>query len=211
MQKNFSILLAEDNAGHVALIKKNLARMGFKSKIMVFNDGQEALDFLFQRGSATVRDPQTTYLLLLDIRMPKVDGITVLERIKSSSELCDMPVIMLTSSDEEAEIRKCYELGCSDYIVKPVKYESFAEIIERKVSASLLMSIVELSDISKEPPGTKGEAVSDKESLSDKGSDGGEECPGCNSGREVRDVPEDKTGQRSKFKQDKHISRNQSR
>ena len=149
MKKDFSIIIAEDDDGHFVLIKKNLSRMGFRSKIIRFSDGQQLLDFLFMRDENNKRDPAKAYLLLLDIRMPKVDGISVLEEMKKDDDLKEIPVVMLTTADNPREIEYCLSLGCSDYIVKSMKYENFAKVI-KDVGLSLLFSIVEMSEIANE-------------------------------------------------------------
>jgi len=150
VRKEFSILVAEDDDGHFTLIRKNLYRMGFRSKIVRFVDGQETLDFLLRRGDGPVREPDKSYLLLLDIRMPKVDGIEVLRQVRSDPELRDMPVVMLTTADDDRSVQQCRQLGCTDYIVKPMDNVHFVQAIHR-VGLSLLLSVVEMSHIGEEP------------------------------------------------------------
>ena len=145
MHKEFSILIAEDDDGHYELIKKNLCRMGFKSKIVRFVNGQDLMDYLNEQFSDSNK-PDLDYLLILDIRMPKVSGTEVLEHIKKTEKMKNLPVIMLTTTNDEAQIDKCYELGCIDYVVKPVETASFAQAVH-KVGLSLLMSVVEKSEI----------------------------------------------------------------
>jgi CheY-like chemotaxis protein len=125
------ILIAEDDAGHTRLIEKNLARGGVQAALQRFADGQEILDFLFRRGDGPKREANTAYLLLLDIRMPKVDGAEVLRQIKANEELRKIPVIMLTTTEDPREVAHCHELGCNNYIVKPVDYEKFATAIQQ--------------------------------------------------------------------------------
>jgi CheY-like chemotaxis protein len=124
MKEETIIILAEDNDGHAHLIVRSLRRTGITNKIMHFKDGQETLDFLFGKGEGFHREEGTNYLLLLDIRMPKVDGVEVLRQIKYD-KLRKIPVIMITTTDDPGEIERCYELGCSNYIVKPLDYEKF--------------------------------------------------------------------------------------
>ena len=100
------IVTAEDDEGHALLIKKNLRRAGLSNEILHFMDGKETLDFLFSEEIEAKRHEGTCYLLLLDIRMPKVDGIEVLRRIKSTPALKRMPVIMITTTDDPREDRK---------------------------------------------------------------------------------------------------------
>ncbi len=146
MKREFSIIVAEDDVGHFTLIQKNLFRMGFRSRILHFSDGQQTLDYLFSRGPGPHRERDKSYLLLLDIRMPKVDGIEVLRQVKADPELRTTPVIMLTTSDDEKSIQECRQLGCVDYVVKPLDIPNFIQAIH-KVGLSLLLSVVEMADI----------------------------------------------------------------
>ena len=134
------ILIAEDDEGHVTLIQKNLKRAGIVNNIIVFKDGEEVLNFLFRKGTGPHRKPNTPHLLLLDIRMPKIDGIEVLRKVKGDEELRKMPIIMITTTDDPREIKKCHELGCSIYIVKPINYDKFVEVIKQ---LGLFLLIVE--------------------------------------------------------------------
>jgi len=130
MKEETVIILAEDDEGQAKLITKNLRRTGIKNKILHFKDGQETLDFLAENGCGSHREKDSSYILLLDINMPKVDGIEVLRQIKYD-KLRKMPVIMMTTTDEPGEIELCYELGCSNYIVKPVNYEKFNDAFKQ--------------------------------------------------------------------------------
>ena len=122
-----NILIVDDDEGHAILIRENLEAAGLTNPISHFHDGQAVLDFFFNR----LHREDETYWILLDIRMPKVDGIEVLRRLKADAEFCKLPVIMLTTTDDTREVRRCYELGCSVYLQKPVDYEKFAEAIQR--------------------------------------------------------------------------------
>lgn len=130
-----TILIAEDDDGHAELIIENLRDAGINNRIVRFRNGQETLDFFFKQSeepdAATHRMQGQAYMLLLDIRMPKVDGIEVLRQIKADPELKKMPVLMLTTTDDPREIEKCYSLGCSCYITKPLDYKQFSEILNR--------------------------------------------------------------------------------
>ncbi len=128
--KETVILIAEDDTGHFELVKRNLWRSCVENQILHFKDGQAILDFLFKTGDGIKRKEDCRYLLLLDIRMPKVDGREVLRRIKDDEELKKIPVIMLTTTDEAAEIDRCYELGCSFYLAKPADYNKFMQAVE---------------------------------------------------------------------------------
>jgi len=129
MLENTVILIAEDDAGHFALLKKNLWRSCVANDIIQFKDGQEVLDFLFREGSGPVREDNCRYVLFLDIRMPKVDGKEVLRRMKKDEELKKIPVIMLTTTDDTSEITRCYDMGCSFYVVKPADYNMFMDAV----------------------------------------------------------------------------------
>lgn len=130
MPKDVTIVIVEDDAGHCVLIQKNLRRAGLGNPIQVFESGQDALDHFFD-GSGVGRALDHPALVLLDIRMPKVDGIEVLRRMKADPQLRRMPVIMLTTTDDPREVERCHAIGCNSYIVKPVDYEKFAQAIER--------------------------------------------------------------------------------
>jgi len=138
------VLIVEDDPGHVRLIQRNLERAGLHNPIKVFQNGQEVLDFLLGRGSARKREPDTPYLLLLDVRMPQVDGVEVLRQVKAHPELRKIPVSMLTTTDDPREVARCHELGCSNYIVKPVDYEKFSEAINQ---LGLFIALVQVPEI----------------------------------------------------------------
>jgi CheY-like chemotaxis protein len=126
-----TILLAEDDLGHASLIQRNIKRSGFVNNVIHVTDGQEALDFLNSKGQYTGRVPNGPLLIILDINMPRVDGIQVLQIVKGDPHLSKLPVIMLTTTDDPREIARCYELGCNVYITKPVEYEKFVDALQR--------------------------------------------------------------------------------
>lgn len=128
MKQDVVILIADDDHGHARLIEKNLRRAALNNPIERFEDGKAVLDFLFRRGDRQCQ-PETPYLLLLDIRMPKVDGLDVLRQLKEDPERRKIPVIMLTTTDDPREVERCHALGCSHYIVKPVEYGQFADVV----------------------------------------------------------------------------------
>ncbi|MFQ5788511.1 MAG: response regulator [Thermodesulfobacteriota bacterium] len=130
-KEEVNIIIAEDDEGHASLIMKNLKRGGFKNNFLHFSDGQEVLDFLFMRGKVPHRVSGKAYLLLLDIRMPKVDGVDVLRQVKEDAELSKLPVIMVTTTDDPREIENCHKLGCNVYITKPVDYEKFTDAVKK--------------------------------------------------------------------------------
>jgi CheY-like chemotaxis protein len=130
-QQQVNLIIAEDDEGHASLIMKNLKRAGFKNNFLHFRNGQEVLDFLFMKGKGTHRVPGKSYLLLLDIRMPKVDGIEVLRQIKEDHELSKIPVVMVTTTDDPREVEHCHRLGCNVYITKPVDCDSFTDAVKK--------------------------------------------------------------------------------
>jgi CheY-like chemotaxis protein len=125
------IVLAEDDDGHASLVQRNLKRAGLANGLQRLKDGQEALDFLRGEGDYTGRNTNQPVLVLLDIKMPRVDGVEVLRQLKADPRTALIPVIMLTTTDDPREIQRCYELGCSVYITKPVDYQGFVEAIKR--------------------------------------------------------------------------------
>ena len=144
MAKEVEIIIADDDAGHTRLIEKNLERGGLHNKVLRFENGQDVLDFLLCRGKNPHRVPHTPYMLLLDIRMPKVDGIEVLTQLKADKELRKIPVCMLTTTDDPREVERCHRLGCNSYMVKPVDYEKFAEAVKQ---LGLFISLVQIPTV----------------------------------------------------------------
>jgi CheY-like chemotaxis protein len=145
MNQPVHILIADDDMGHATLIRRNLKRLGLVNPVIHFKDGREVLDFLFGKSDGPHWQEGHSYLLLLDIRMPKVDGVEVLRSIKANPELGKIPVIMITTTDDPRDIEQCHVFGCSSYIVKPVRYEKFVEAI-RKVG--LFFKVIEVPRLS---------------------------------------------------------------
>jgi CheY-like chemotaxis protein len=141
MSRELVILIVEDDPGHSRLIEKNLQRANLHNTILRFEDGQEVLDFFFGRGDGAQLANGSAYLVLLDIRMPKVDGVEVLRRLKADKALRKLPIIMLSTTDDPREIARCHELGCSSYILKPVDYEKFSEAVKK---LGLLIRLIEV-------------------------------------------------------------------
>ncbi len=131
MSKPLTILIAEDDPGHARLIEKNLQRSGVQNSILRFENGQEILDYLFRRDGRKGRPSEGSYLLLLDIRMPKVDGVQVLKEIKADARTRRLPIVMLTTTDDPNEVDRRHFLGCSNYIVKPIDYDQFSAVIQQ--------------------------------------------------------------------------------
>ena len=128
---NVTILIAEDDDGHAELILEQLRSAGVSNEIIRFRDGQELWDYLMAAGRRTSRYDTHGFLLLLDIVMPGMDGLEVLRRIKTDKQWHNLPVIMLTTTDDPREIESCYTLGCNCYITKPMEYERFTEMLKR--------------------------------------------------------------------------------
>lgn len=149
LKKEVTILIAEDDDGHAELICDNLRESGVNNPFIRFCNGQEVLDFLFAEPDGTTprREHGRAYMLLLDIRMPKVDGVEVLRQIKEDLELKNMPVIMLTTTDDPREIRNCYTLGCSCYVTKPVDYMKFSEMLTRLGLFLLVVQVPQLNEV----------------------------------------------------------------
>jgi CheY-like chemotaxis protein len=125
-----TVLLVEDNPTDAELTLRALRGRGMRNEFVVARDGAEALDFLFATGAHAGRNPERhPRLVMLDLRLPKVDGIEVLRRIKSDARTKTIPVVVLTSSRQDPDITACYELGANSYIVKPVEFESFAAAV----------------------------------------------------------------------------------
>ncbi len=134
-----SILLVEDDPGHARLIVKNLRRSNITNDIVVLENGQEALDYLFSTGPYEGKARPSPMLVLLDLNLPVLDGYQVLKRMKADERTKRIPVIILTTTDDTREVARCYDLGCNVYITKPVDYQRFSDAI-RKIG--LFLSVV---------------------------------------------------------------------
>jgi two-component system response regulator len=126
------VLLVEDNINDAELTIRELRKHRMANNLFHVKDGEEALDFIFGMGKYTgIRDLfYRPKVVLLDIQMPKVNGMEVLQKVKSDPRTKSTPVVILTSSKEDPDIQKCYDLGANSYIVKPVNFESFAQAIK---------------------------------------------------------------------------------
>ena len=130
-QPQATILLTDDDEGHRILIEENLRASGLEQPLIVFEDGRELLDFLHDLHPRHRFDRRHPYLALLDIHMPRMDGLETLRRIRSEPKLRCLPVIMLTTTDDSREVGRAYELGCSCYLAKPVDFARFTEAVQR--------------------------------------------------------------------------------
>lgn len=131
MYRELNILIAEDDDGHAELIQEGLLESGVRNDMIRFTNGEEIWDFLTGNGPTQGRDPNKNYIVLLDIKMPKMDGIELLKRIKADESMKDIPVIMLTTTDDPREVEACYQMGCNFYIIKPVDFRRFTETLRR--------------------------------------------------------------------------------
>jgi len=125
------ILLVEDNPTDAELTMRALRRTNLANNVVWVKDGAEALDFVYSRGKYADRADGTPKLILLDLKLPKIDGIEVLRELKTDSKTKVIPVVMLTSSEEERDLVKSYRLGVNSYIVKPVDFEKFLETVSQ--------------------------------------------------------------------------------
>jgi len=126
-----TILLAEDNPMDVELTLEALGEHNLANQVVVLRDGVEVIEYLEAKGKFEGRPPESPAVLLLDIKMPRMDGIEVLKYIRSKEELNYLPIVMLTSSREEPDLKTCYELGVNAYVVKPVDFSEFVEAVKQ--------------------------------------------------------------------------------
>jgi CheY-like chemotaxis protein len=124
------ILIAEDNANDVELTLAALRGHGIANQIVVVRDGAEALDYLYRRGAYASRSAEQPGVVLLDLKMPKVDGLEVLRTVKADPALRTIPVVVLTSSAEESDLVRSYDLGVNAYVVKPVVFAEFVNAVK---------------------------------------------------------------------------------
>jgi CheY-like chemotaxis protein len=131
MYENVEILFVEDSTDDATLTIRALTKSGFTNKLHHVKDGAEALEFIYCKGAYASRNiKEKPKLILLDLKMPKVSGIQVLEKVKSDPDIKSIPVVILTSSREDPDVEKCYALGANSYIVKPVDSNNFFEAIK---------------------------------------------------------------------------------
>jgi len=124
------ILLVEDDPQDIELTLTALTKHNLANKIVVARDGVEALDYLYRRGLFVNYPEGQPVVILLDLKMPKLDGIQVLQKIKSDEKLHLIPIVVLTSSSEDSDLEKCYKLGVNAYVVKPVRFKEFLEAVQ---------------------------------------------------------------------------------
>jgi len=138
------IVMIEDDEGHARLIEKNIRRAGVNNAIVIFRDGTSAIDFVFGAEGTGHADVESARLFLLDLNLPDMSGIDVLARIKADDYTRRSPVIVLTTTDDQREIQRCYDLGANVYITKPVNYEAFANAIRQ---LGLFFAVMQVPEI----------------------------------------------------------------
>ena len=136
-----TIIMIEDDEGHARLIERNIRRSGVNNDIVPFRNGTDALNYLFEQDHSGLAKTGHALLILLDLNLPDMTGTEILRRLKASSLFKSTPVVVLTTTDDAQEIKRCYELGCSVYITKPVNYESFANAIRQ---LGLFFSVIQV-------------------------------------------------------------------
>jgi CheY-like chemotaxis protein len=141
-EQTVTILMIEDDEGHARLIEKNIRRAGISNTIHHFVDGNGALGFLFNHPQGPANNGPA--LVLLDLNLPDMSGTDILAKIKADAALRRTPVVVLTTTDDKAEIQRCYDLGCNVYITKPVNYENFADAIRQ---LGLFLSVIQVPDV----------------------------------------------------------------
>ncbi len=126
-----TLLLVDDDPAHSTLIKRNLLKCGVNNEIVLLNSGQQLLDFLFAEGSYKNRNKPDKVIILLDINMPGISGTEILKHLKAGELTRKIPIFMLTTTDDPAEIDECFRLGCNAYLIKPVEHKEFASTIQQ--------------------------------------------------------------------------------
>ena len=131
MEPSKSILLVEDDLNDIELTLTALGEYNLVNEVVVVRDGVEALDYLYRRGKFEQRSSEYPIVILLDLKMPKLDGVQVLQQVKADQQLRLIPVVVLTSSRESRDLEECYQLGVNAYVVKPVRLAEFIEAIRQ--------------------------------------------------------------------------------
>ena len=141
--KPVSIIMIEDDEGHARLIEKNIRRAGVSNEIIPFTNGTDALNYLFGAdGSGTVSTGRQL-LILLDLNLPDMGGVDILEKVKANTHTKRSPVVVLTTTDDSREIQRCYDMGANVYITKPVDYDGFATAIRQ---LGLFFSVIQVPE-----------------------------------------------------------------
>src|ERR1700690_4571029 len=141
MSTPVSIIMIEDDGGHARLIERNIRRSGVNNRILPFTNGTDAVRYLFGSDGSGIDHKDEALLILLDLNLLDMSGIEILRRVKENKYLKCAPVVILTTTDDAQEIKRCYELGCNVYITKPGNYESFANAIRQ---LGLFFSVIQV-------------------------------------------------------------------
>jgi CheY-like chemotaxis protein len=141
--KAVTIIMIEDDEGHARLIEKNIRRAGVNNEILPFVNGTSAINYLFGQDGSGLVSAGRHLLILLDLNLPDMTGIDILERVKANPHTRRTPVIVLTTTDDEREIQRCYDLGANVYITKPVNYDGFANAIRQ---LGLFFSVIQVPE-----------------------------------------------------------------
>lgn len=141
MSEHVRIVMIEDDEGHARLIEKNIRRAGVSNQILGFENGTKAVDFLFGPDGSGHVNRGNALLIMLDLNLPDMSGVDILRRVKENEHLKRTPVVVLTTTDDEQEIKRCYDLGANVYITKPVNYDSFANAIRQ---LGLFFSVIQV-------------------------------------------------------------------
>ena len=138
-----TIVMVEDDEGHARLIEKNIRRAGVNNEIVPFKDGTSALEFMLGSDGSGEVSARRHLLVLLDLNLPDMTGVDILAKVKANRHTRRSPVVILTTTDDQREIQRCYDLGANVYITKPVNYESFANAIRQ---LGLFFSVMQIPE-----------------------------------------------------------------
>lgn len=138
--ESVTIVMIEDDEGHARLIEKNLRRAGVFNEVVHRTNGMDGLKYLFETRAVNLNP----VLILLDLNLPDMTGIDILSKLKADEQLKRAPVIVLTTTDDQREIQRCYDLGCNVYITKPVNYETFSQAIRQ---LGLFLSVIQVPKV----------------------------------------------------------------
>ena len=141
MNTPVTIVMIEDDEGHARLIERNIRRSGVNNEIVPFTNGTDAMAYLLGNDAAGVQRKGEALLILLDLNLPDMTGTEILRRVKETPHLKCTPVVVLTTTDDAHEVKRCYELGCNVYVTKPVNYENFANAIRQ---LGLFFSVIQV-------------------------------------------------------------------
>lgn len=139
--REVTIVMIEDDEGHARLIEKNVRRAGVHNEIVPFSNGTEALEYILGKDMSGTVSAERYLLILLDLNLPDMSGTEILQHIKENPFTKRLPVVILTTTDDEREIQRCYDLGANVYITKPVDYEGFANAIRQ---LGLFFSVIDI-------------------------------------------------------------------